>query len=245
MPPAEQSRPRLPGDCRGLPGWRPSITSVAYGLVRCRRRARDHVTRSPRVLGVDPQRFGAAGDGAGGNLAAVLCRIARDAGDPARSPSNCFSVPSWTLHHDLRRLVARAGTRGSSWTAKPSAPRSGTLCAAGRRTIPSMPCRPCARRASDACRRPPHRIPPSSIRSAMVAREACPAPGAGLACSVHGRCHPGMIRYFYCILPRMIPYAAEAMRIIGTEIRYRREASAIETPERRLHRRIRPELVRA
>ena len=36
---------------------------------------------------------------------------------------------------------------------------------------------------------------------------------------VHGRAHPGMIHYFYC-MPRMIPYAAEAMRIIGAEIRY-------------------------
>jgi len=59
---------------------------------------------------------------------------------------------------------------------------------------------------------------------------------------VHGRAHPGMIHYFYC-MPRMIPYATEAMRIIGTEIRY-----AVKLPqlaERRIHRRIRPELIRA
>jgi hypothetical protein len=40
----------------------------------------------------------------------------------------------------------------------------------------------------------------------------------------------------------MIPYALEAVRIIGTEIRY-----AVDLPvqERRVHRRIRPELIRA
>ena len=44
-------------------------------------------------------------------------------------------------------------------------------------------------------------------------------------------------------MPRMIPYANEAMRIIGSEIRY-----AVKLPqlvERRFHRRIRPELIRA
>ena len=58
---------------------------------------------------------------------------------------------------------------------------------------------------------------------------------------VHGRAHPGMIHYFYC-MPRMIPYALECMRIIGGEIRF-----AVRLPplERRRHRRIRPQLIRA
>ena len=36
-----------------------------------------------------------------------------------------------------------------------------------------------------------------------------------------------MIHYFYC-MPRMIPYALEAVRIIGAEIRY-----AVNLPGRR------------
>jgi len=64
----------------------------------------------------------------------------------------------------------------------------------------------------------------------------------GFGVPVHGRCHPGMIHHFYC-MPRMIPYAAEAMHIIGTEIRYVVKLPPL--PERRVHRRIRPQLVRA
>ena len=33
----------------------------------------------------------------------------------------------------------------------------------------------------------------------------------GFGVAVHGRVHPGMIHYFYC-MPRMIPYAQEAMQ---------------------------------
>jgi len=58
---------------------------------------------------------------------------------------------------------------------------------------------------------------------------------------VQGRTHPGMIHYFYC-MPRMVPYAAEALRIIGSEIRY--AVRLPELTERRTQRRIRPELIR-
>lgn len=56
-----------------------------------------------------------------------------------------------------------------------------------------------------------------------------------------GRAHPGMIHDFYC-MPRLILYALEAMRIIGSEIGY-----AVKLPqlELRVHRHIRPELIRA
>ena len=62
---------------------------------------------------------------------------------------------------------------------------------------------------------------------------------AGVA--VHGRIHPGMIHYFYC-MPRMIPYAHQAVQQMGAEIRY---AVNLPQPERRLQTRTRPELIRA
>ena len=58
---------------------------------------------------------------------------------------------------------------------------------------------------------------------------------------VQGRTHPGMIHYFYC-MPRMIPYAHEAMHQIGAEIRY---AVQLPADDRRSQRRTRPELIRA
>ena len=39
--------------------------------------------RNPKAFGIDPARLGVAGDSAGGTLAAVICRMARDAGGPA------------------------------------------------------------------------------------------------------------------------------------------------------------------
>ena len=59
---------------------------------------------------------------------------------------------------------------------------------------------------------------------------------------VHGRTHPGMIHFFYC-MQRMIPYARKAAEIIGAEIRYAVQLPPL--PERRVHRRIRPELTRS
>ena len=51
-----------------------------------------------------------------------------------------------------------------------------------------------------------------------------------------------MIHYFYC-MPRMIPYAHEAVHLMGAEIRYAVQLPAV--PERRAQNRIRPELIRA
>ena len=45
--------------------------------------ALNYVTKNPKAFGIDPERLGVAGDSAGGTLAAVLCRVARDAGGPA------------------------------------------------------------------------------------------------------------------------------------------------------------------
>jgi hypothetical protein len=51
-----------------------------------------------------------------------------------------------------------------------------------------------------------------------------------------------MIHYFYC-MPRMIPYAHQAMQIIGAEIRYMAQLPQLQ--ERRAQNRTRPELIRA
>jgi len=56
----------------------PAAVDDAYAAYRW---AREHAAE----LGADPRRVAVAGDSAGGNLAAVVCRLARDAGDPMPS----------------------------------------------------------------------------------------------------------------------------------------------------------------
>ena len=198
--------------------------------------ALNHVTHNPAGFGVDPQRFGVAGDGAGGNLAAVLCRIARDAGDSAIA-FQLLLCPILDVHHDsaARRELAQGFFLDSE-----------TL----RRDLELYV--PPDNELSHQCLSPLRaeefgRLPPAFIHTAQFdpfgdEGEDYAQRLGGFGVPVHGRCHPGMIHYFYC-MPRMIPYAAEAMRIIGTEIRYAVKLPPL--PERRLHRRIRPELVRA
>jgi acetyl esterase len=203
--------------------------------------ALNHVARNPKLFGLDPLRLGVAGDSAGATLAAVLCRIARDAaeenkdapriafqlllcpildvhGESAarRELAEGYFLDSETLRRDLE-LYVPAGIELSD-------PRLSPLC------------------AEEFAGLPPAFIHTGQFDPFSDEGEDYAQRLGGFGVPVHGRAHPGMIHYFYC-MPRMIPYAADAMRIIGTEIRY-----AVKLPqlsERRVHRRIRPELIRA
>lgn len=198
--------------------------------------ALNHVTRNARQFGVDVERLGLAGDGAGANLAAVLCRIARDAGSTAvafqllicpildvqgvtaarRELASGYFLDSQTLRRDLELYVP------------PDCSLSDT------RLSPL--------RAEEFSGLPPAFIHTAQFDPFGDEGEEYAQRLGGFGVPVHGRCHPGMIHHFYC-MPQMIPYATEAMRIIGTEIRY--AVRLPQLPERRAHRRLRPELVRA
>ena len=194
-----------------------------------------HVNANPKHFGVDPERLGVAGDSAGATLAAVLCRIARDAGGPAiafqlllcpildvhgesaarRELADGYFLDSETLRRDLE-LYVPAGMELSDLRLSP-------LC------------------AEEFAGLPPAFIHTGQFDPFGDEGEEYAQRLGGFGVQVHGRAHPGMIHYFYC-MPRMIPYAQEAMRIIGSEIRY---AVKLPQAERRFHRRIRPELIRA
>lgn len=129
-----------------------------------------HVARNPKLFGIDPARLGVAGDSAGGTMAAVLCRIARDfAHEGKEAPAIAFQLlicPILDVHGDLLR--AATWRKAISWTAKPCAgiwncmfPRAWNC--------PTSACRRSAPRNSLICRRPSS-IPGSSIPSAMKVR---------------------------------------------------------------------------
>ena len=197
--------------------------------------ALNYVTKNPKAFGIDPERLGVAGDSAGGTLAAVLCRMARDAGGPAIA-FQLLLCPILDVHGEsaARRELAE-GYFLDSETLR----RDLELYVPDGAELSDV-------RLSPLCAEEFSGLPPAFIHTGQFdpfgdEGEEYAQKLGGFGVPVHGRAHPGMIHYFYC-MPRMIPYANEAMRIIGSEIRY-----AVKLPqlERRVHRRIRPELIRA
>jgi acetyl esterase len=80
------------------------------------------VARNAGQIGADPDRVAVAGDSAGGNLAAVVAQLARDAGMPVRFqllwyPSTTFdtSLPSFAANADAPILTLEACKGFSRW----------------------------------------------------------------------------------------------------------------------------------
>jgi acetyl esterase len=202
--------------------------------------ALNYVTADPRVFGIDPARLGVAGDGAGATLAAVLCRIARDAARQDRNaPAIAFQLlicPILDVHGES---AARRELAEGYFLDGETLSRDLELYVPAGIELSDV-------RLSPLCAEEYKNLPPAFIHTAQFdpfsdEGEAYAQRLGGFGVSVHGRAHPGMIHYFYC-MPRMVPYALEAVSIIGAEIRY---AVKLPAQERRVYRRFRPELVRA
>lgn len=193
-----------------------------------------HVSRHARDFGIDAARLGIAGDSAGGTLAAVVCRIARDAGGPAIA-FQLLICPILDVHgeSEARRELAQGYFLDSETLI-----RDLELYAPGA-DLSDIRLSPL--RAEEFSRLPPAFIHTAQYDPFGDEGEAYAQRLGGFGVPVHGRAHPGQIHYFYC-MPRMVPYAQEAIRIIGSEIRY---AVQLPIPERRTQRRIRPVLIRA
>jgi acetyl esterase/lipase len=199
-----------------------------------------YVTANPKLFGIDPARLGVAGDSAGGTLAAVLCRIARDSNmGSGGGPAIAFQLllcPILDIHGES---AARRELSEGYFLDRETLARDLELYVPAGIELSDL-------RLSPLCAEEFAGLPPAFIHTGQFdpfgdeGEEYAQRLG-GFGVPVHGRTHPGMIHYFYC-MPRMIPYAAEAIRIIGSEIRY-----AVQLPQadRRLQRRIRPELIRA
>jgi len=194
-----------------------------------------HVVKHARHFGVDPARLGVAGDSAGGTLAAVLCRVARDAGGPAIA-FQLLLCPILDIHS---QSAARLELADGYFLDSVTLTRDLELYVPPGIELSDIRLSPL--RAEEFAGLPPAFIHTAQFDPFGDEGEAYAQRLGGFGVAVHGRAHPGMIHYFYC-MPRMVPYAEEAIRIIGTEIRY--AVRLPELKERRTQRRIRPELIR-
>lgn len=194
--------------------------------------ALNHVTRNAALFGVDLKRLGVAGDGAGAALAAVLCRIARDAGSEA--------IAFQLLLCPILDIRAKSAEPEEDFLRELDCfKRDLELYVPAGCDLTDLRLSPL--RAEEFAGLPPAFIHTAQFDPFGEEGEAYAQRLGGFGVPVHGRCHPGMIHGFFG-LAREIPYALEAIRIIGTEIRYAVRLPPL--PERRMARRIRPALVR-
>lgn len=194
-----------------------------------------HIACNPKAFGIDSARLGIAGDSAGGTLAAAICRMVRDGGGPAIA-FQLLLCPILDIHGES---AARRELADGYFLDRQTLLRDLELYCPGAdrgeaRLSPLL--------ADDFSGLPPAFIHTGQFDPFGDEGEAYAARLLEAGVKVHGRVHPGMIHYFYC-MPRMIPYAHHALHLIGAEIRY--AVKLPEIPERRTQNRIRPELIRA
>ena len=194
-----------------------------------------HIAGNSREFGIDPKLLGVAGDSAGGGLAASLCRLAHNAGDPTIA----FQLLICPILDVARESAARRELQDGYFLDRETLLRDLELyCPKADLTDPRLS----PLLAEDFTGLPPAYIHTGQFDPFGDEGEAYATKLAGAGVAVHGRNHPGMIHFFYC-MPRMIPYAREMARIIGAEIRH-----AVQLPQlsdRRAQRRVRPELTRS
>ena len=200
-----------------------------------------HIARNPKAFGIDPARLGIGGDSAGGTLAAAICRMARDAAkEPEKKiPAIAFQLLLCPILDIQGESAARRELADGYFLDRETLRRDLELyCPGADRSDPRLS----PLLADDFSGLPPAFIHTGQFDPFGDEGEAYAAKLSAAGVPVHGRVHPGMIHYFYCV-PRMIPYAYHALHLIGAEIRY--AVKLPEISERRTQNRIRPELIRA
>jgi acetyl esterase len=170
------------------------------------------VTAHAEELGVDPMRIGVCGDSAGATLAAVVCQTVAATGEARlamqfllcpimdfcaatqsrREYATGYLVDQATLDHDLKHYLGADGD--------PSHPRVSPLRVANVSDLPPT----CIHTAEFDPLRDEGAVYADRLREAGI--------------KTTYRCHSGMIHLFYG-MGALIPYAATAYRLIGTDIR--------------------------
>jgi acetyl esterase/lipase len=194
-----------------------------------------HIMSNAREFGVDPARLGVAGDSAGATLAAAICRTARDGGGPRIA----FQLLICPILDVLGEAASRRELSEGYFLDREMLMRDLELyCPGAERADP---------RLSPLCATEYDDLPAAFIHTAQFdpfadEGEAYAQRLGAAGIAVHGVAHPGMIHLFYC-MPRMIPYALDAPRIIGAELRYAMNLPTLR--ERRAQRRMRPQPIRS
>ena len=201
--------------------------------------ATSYIARNPKSFGIDPARLGVAGDSAGGGLAAAVCQMARDAArEGQESPKLAFQLLLCPILDVHTEAASRLELADGYFLDRETLLRDLELyCPENMRADPLL---------SPLCSDDLAGLPPAFIHTAQFdpfgdEGEAYAAKLSAAGVKVQGRTHPGMIHYFYC-MPRMIPYAHEAVHLMGAEVRY---AVQLPASDRRVQSRVRPELIRA
>ena len=207
--------------CRALAASsRCRILSVAYRLSPEHRfpaaiedclRVVEIVSARPARLGLDASRIGVAGDSAGGNLAVVVCQLAK-----ARGLRLALQVLLCPVMDALGRTPSRRAFGAGYFLEERSLTRYWE-----HYRIPGLD--PDDPRVSPSQGGDFRDLPPALIHTAQYdplrdegALYAEALAGAGIAAQLHE--HPGMIHHFYG-LGGAIPYAAAAWTMIGGQIR--------------------------
>jgi acetyl esterase/lipase len=194
-----------------------------------------HVAHHPEWFGVDPERLGVAGDSAGGTFAAAICQRAL-----ARGPRIAFQLLICPILDVLGETAARRDLARGYFLDRETMARDLELYVPRGADLSDPRLSPL--RARSVARLPTAYIHTAQFDPFSEEAETYAARLVKAGVPVHGVCHPGMIHFFYA-MPRMIPYALTAARIIGAEIRHAVQLPML--PERRTQIRTRPELIRA
>jgi acetyl esterase len=167
------------------------------------------IATHPEAFGIDSDRLAVAGDSAGGNLAAVVALLARDAGAPkiALQVLFCARTDAGADTASLRDfaqgyLLERASME---WFAK----HYGATDIADPRLSPL--------RAASLAGLPPAHIHTAAFDPLRDEGEAYASALRKAGVPVAYTCHAGMIHHFYC-LAGAIPYAKIALEQAGAAI---------------------------
>jgi acetyl esterase len=175
-------------------------------------------------LGIDPRRLAIGGDSAGASLAAIVCRMARDARKPRFALQLLLCpITDFTGSLESRRALATGYLLDQATMKRELAlylPRG--IDAGDPRVSPLG--------AGDLSELPPAWIHTAEFDPLRDEGRAYAQRVAAAGGEVRYTCHPGMIHLFYA-MTGVIPYARRALSHIGAEIKAAFERTPHRVPQ--------------